>query len=104
MERLRSKSGLFTVSTCRVVDRFENPYETALVFKIDDDIDEIKVFEIYSTWEQAEVGHFKWIELANEMSYDDFNAHTDLVKNEYSLAVELMIRVIEWSQNKKDNN
>lgn len=47
-QKLRDKSGLFTVSTCWVFDRKDTPYETALLYKSNDDVD-IKVFEIYTT-------------------------------------------------------
>lgn len=73
-----------------------------MIFQKNDDDFEIKVFEIYSTWEHAEVGHVKWIETASKMTFEDFDTHEDLIKNVYSFAVDLLLNIINLSQD--ENN
>lgn len=87
---MRDCSGMFIVSTVKVSDRNYKQYETALCLNKY----EIKVFEIYETYDEAKEGHEKWIKKAQNMTLDDFENHIDLIDN-YSVSMPDFLNLIK---------
>lgn len=61
----------------------------------------MKFIQLYTTWKEAEIGHFKWMERAKTMSSKDFNDYKDVVEDYYSAAIDLMFSM-KWLFNKKN--
>ncbi len=64
------------ISTIKTDERPEMQYETAIV--LPGNI--IKAVETYATLEESEVGHKKWLEIANKSDFDIKN-HKNIVDN-----------------------